>query len=82
MDAMAKFDLSARVYIHAAGQTFPKTTLYNAICDMECQSSREPMLLVDFHGHCFSAEEIDEIRHSPEFKKHRAELRSRGHDRD
>jgi hypothetical protein len=78
MDAMAKFDLSARVYIHAAGQTFPKTT----VCDRSANPAVNPCCSSTSTANVSPAEEIDEIGQSPEFEKHRAELRSQGHDRD
>jgi hypothetical protein len=77
-----KVDLSAQATIHSAGQTFPKHTLYNAICDLECGSPRISELIIDQHGHCYSDAELTEIRRSPEFRDHRAELRAQGRDRD
>ena len=60
---------STQACIHAAGQIFPKNTLYNAICDLEEQVSRGSTL-IDVHGHSFSNAEIQHIRRSPEFESH------------
>jgi hypothetical protein len=60
---------STQACIHAAGQIFPKNTLYNAICDLEEQVSRGSTL-IDVHGHSFSNAEIQHIRRSPEFERH------------
>jgi hypothetical protein len=82
MSTIEKVELSAQATVHSAGQTFPKHTLYNAICDLECGSGRVSELIVDQHGHCYSEAELAEIRRSPEFEKHRADLRAQGLDRD
>jgi hypothetical protein len=77
----ATVDLSAQACIHAAGQTFPKNTLYNGICDLESQFNRASAL-IDVQGHSYSNAEIDDIRRSREFKKHRDALKASGKDRD
>ena len=76
-----KFDLTKQAYIHVGDSTYPKNTLYNALCDIVHNPNRVTAL-VDVDGRSYSTVEIDEMLRSEEFRAHRKKLRAEGKERD
>lgn len=75
------FDLSVQAYLHVEGGTYPKNSLFNAICDV-IENPNRATALIDCNGRSYQSFEIDDIARSPEFKERRSKLAEQGKARD